>query len=170
MSFSSDNPLLANQLPISLEIPDDPDLLREYNELLFERINTAVNSKEGALYVPKENATFQNYFGTTASVADPAANFRPTYRMVINFGALPNTGTTSVAHGIAFTTQFQLTRMYGATTDPVNLLYLPLPYASPTLANNISLDADGTNVNIITGSDRTAFTLTTVVLEYTKSL
>ncbi len=170
MSVSSNSPLLANQLPISLEMPEDPGLLRQYLELWLKRVSTSVNTKEGALYQPQELATFQNYFGTTASVADPAVLLRPTYRMVVNFGALPNTATSNALHNIAFTTAFQLTRMYGAATDPTNRLYLPLPYAHPTAANSIAIDADATKVYVTTGSNRSAYTVCTIVLEYTKTL
>ena len=88
--------------------------------------------------------------------------------MVVNFGQLPNTATTTVAHGIDFTTEYTLTRFYGAATDTTNRVYIPLPYASPTLANNIELSADATNVSITTGSDRTNFDTTYVILEYLK--
>lgn len=169
MSFSSDQPLLANQLPISLELPklETPELFLEQTELLFKRYANVVNTKEGAFYpVLKETATFQTY--VTSFLPSGLPNNRNTYRMVVDFGALPNTTTKSVAHGIAFDPNFTLTRMYGASTDPVNLLYLPLPYASPTSANAIEMYADATNVVIITGSNRSAFTRTTVVLEYSK--
>lgn len=94
--------------------------------------------------------------------------YRQVFRTTINFGALPNTGTTSVAHGIDFTNTYSITHIYGAATDPVGLTYIPLPYTSPTAANNIELYADGTNVNIITGSNRSNYTTTYVILEYIK--
>lgn len=166
MAFSSDSPLLSNQLPISVEFPEDPKELSRILDLLYKRIANSVNSKEGALYVPQEVAAFQQYF---ASATNPL-QFRPVYRRVVIFGALPNTALKSVAHGIAFGTTFSATRIYGAASDPVNFIYLPLPYASPTAANNIELNVDATNVNITTGSNRTAFTICTVVIEFMKIL
>jgi hypothetical protein len=47
--------------------------------------------------------------------------------------------------------------------------YIPLPYASPTLVNNIQLSVDATNVTITTGIDYSAYTVTYVILEYIKS-
>ena len=94
---------------------------------------------------------------------------RDVYRKVIDFGALPNTATTSVAHGISFDASSTLTHLYAAATDPVNFIYLPIPYASPTLANNIEIYLDATNVNIITGSNRAAFTICYVVIEWLKN-
>ncbi len=161
--YSSDQPQLANQLPISVSLPPDSPEFQDAITLLYKRIANAVNSKEGGLYTLQESTAFQQYFTS----GNPQA-FRPVYRKTINFGALPNAATKSVAHGIAFGTTFALTRMYGAATDPVNLIYKPLPYASPTLNQNIELNADATNVNITTGVNLTAFTICTVVIEYTK--
>lgn len=165
MSFSSDEPLVSNQLRLSVDFPEvsTPEFIPILDDM-YKRIADAVNTKEGALYIPIEDATFQLYFS-----ADPQ-RLRNVYRKTIDFGALPNTATKSVPHGIAFTTEFTTTRIYGSATDPVNLSYLPLPYASPTPANNIELNVDGTNVNITTGSDRTLYTRTTVVIEYLKNL
>ncbi len=163
MTYSSDRPLQANQLPISFELTSKPEDLNQEIELIYKRIANAVNSKEGALYQPIETATFQQYF-----ILGNPQQFRPTYRMTVNFGALPNTGSKSVPHGIAFDSGFRATRIYAAATDPTNLLYIALPFASPTLANNIQLFVDATNVNILTGANVSNYTDCTVVIEYTK--
>lgn len=166
MAFSSDLALQSNQLPISYSYPKvgSPEFEDGLNNT-YKRIADAVNTKEGALYIPTEQSTFQLYF----TPSDPQT-LRPTYRMVVDFGALPNTSTKTVAHNIDFTTEFSVTRIYGAATDPVNLVYIPLPYSSPTLANNIELFVDGTNVTVTTGSNRSAFTRCTIVIEYLKNL
>lgn len=166
MAFSSDLALQSNQLPISYSYPKvgSPEFEDGLNNT-YKRIADAVNTKEGALYIPTEQSTFQLYF----TPADPQT-LRPTYRMVVDFGALPNTSTKTVAHNIDFTTEFSVTRIYGAATDPVNLVYIPLPYSSPTLANNIELFINGTNVTVTTGSNRSAFTRCTIVIEYLKNL
>lgn len=165
MAFSSDPALLANQLPISIEFSkDDPERFQETLNLTYKRIASSVNSKEGALYWPVETATFQQYFRS----GNPQL-FRPVYRKVVDFGALPNAALKSVAHGIVgIGATFRVTRTYGGATDPVAFIFLPLPYSSPVLANNIELNWDAVNVNITTGANYTAYTATTVVLEYTK--
>ncbi len=102
---------------------------------------------------------------------------RQVFRKVIAFGALPNAGTKSVAHGIDTLPQdlpnnyigFSFTRIYATATDPVNELYIPIPYASNVAANVIEINVDATNVNITTASNKTAYTITYVVLEYIKS-
>jgi len=164
MSFTSDNPLQTNQLPISVEYPQDPKLLQVVNTETYKRTANAVNTKASGLYLPQEIASFQQYFTS----GNPMQN-RDVYRKVIDFGALPNAGVQTVAHGITFDANSTLTHLYAAATDPVNLLYIPIPYASPTLANNIEISLDATNVIITTGSNRSAFTICYVVIEWLKN-
>ena len=159
---SSDQPLVSNQVSDS-DFPDNfPDFIelfdREYKKLI-----DAVNTKEGGVYLPYESATFQKYF----SESDPQSTVS-VYRKVIAFGALPNNGTKSVPHGIDFTSLSRLTRMYGAATNPSSMSYLPLPFSSPTLANNISLEADSGVITIKTGANYSAYVNVTVVIEYLK--
>lgn len=164
MSFTSDNPLQTNQLPISVEFPQDSKLLQVVNTETYKRTANAINTKASGLFLTEETASFQQYFTS----GDPMQN-RDVYRKVIDFGTLPNAGTKSVAHGIAFDANSSLTHLYAAATDPVNLLYIPIPYASPTLANNIEIYLDAANVNIITGSNRSPFTICYVVIEWLKN-
>ncbi len=142
-------------------------LVRLYQNLNL--LSLVTNVKDSAMYVDSEFVTSGQYFTnpalSSATPQNPA--LRGVFRKVINFGALPNTGTKSVAHNIAPTASFSFTRIYGCSTNP-STSYIPLPYASPTLANNIELNADATNVNVTTGSDRTAYTITYIVLEYIK--
>jgi hypothetical protein len=165
MSFSSDQSLLANQLPISVELPKDSIAFQDTISLLYKRIASSVNTKEGALYALKEQATFQQYYKSS----DPQ-NFRAVYRTVVDFGTLPNAGVKTVAHNIPFDSNYTLTRLYGASTDPTALTYIALPHVSITPANGVSLVIDATNVIITTGINRTSFTRTSVVIEYTKNL
>lgn len=149
----------------------------EFKELLvrlYQNVNNialSVNIRDAGMYDTQEFVNGQTFFPnpTLSSASSTTPAQRQVYRKVINFGTLPNAGTTNVAHGLTVNTGFSFTRIYGCATDPVNSVYLPLPYASPTGANNIELKVDATNVTIITGSNRTAFTTTYVVLEYIKS-
>jgi hypothetical protein len=160
---SSDPALLANQLPISLSVPSEWERAQPILELFLKRVSDSVNTKEGGLYNLIETAAFIQYF-----TAGTPNTFRPVYRMTVNFGALPNATTKSVAHGINFTNAFTATRIYGAATDPTDMLYIPIPYASSTANKNIEIYVDATNVNIVTGINLTAYTTTYVVIEYTK--
>lgn len=160
MSFSSDIPGLQNQLAISVELPNDLEGLREAVNDLYQDIATTVNSKEGALFVPIEKLTSGQYF-----IASNPQNNRAVYRMVVDFGALPNTGTKSVAHNIVgWDANFRLVRAYGAATDPIGLSAVPIPN------DNIFLEINSTDVIITTTANFSAYTDSTIVIEYTKTV
>ena len=159
MSYSSDQPALESQLPISIELPEEPDNFRNRVNDLYQKIAATVNTKEGGLYVPLEKTTGQQYFDPL----NPQKN-KNVYRMVVDFGALPNAGAKTVSHGIqGWDENFRLTRAYGAATDPVNLEALPIPN------DGILLEINSTSVIVTTTTDRSAFTATTVVIEYIKA-
>lgn len=148
---------------------------QDFKELLvrlYQNINLialALNLKDTGYYVLEEFLNSQLYFPNPAlsSTTSLQPDFRQVFRKVINFGALPNAGTKSVAHGIDITSGYSFTRIYGCATNP-STSFIPLPYASPTLVNNIELNADALNVNVITGSNRSAYTICYIILEYIK--
>ena len=149
----------------------------EFKELLvrlYQNVNNIaliLNIKDTGMYNTSEFVNGQLYFSNPSNNSSTAANpiLRQVYRTVVNFGALPNTGTKSVPHGIITNNAMTFTRIYGAASDTTGLNYIPLPYASPTAANNIELNADSTNVNITTGSNRSNFNVTYIILEYLKN-
>ena len=158
MSFSSDNPSLQNQLPLSVELSEDPKDLRYDINDLYQSIASAVNNKIGGLYVPQEKINSQQYFDATN-----VQKFKNVYRMVVDFGALPNSSSKSVAHNIpGWNSAFRLTQAYGASTDPIGLVALPIPN------DGILLEINSTNVTVTTTTNRSAYTATTIVIEYTK--
>jgi hypothetical protein len=147
----------------------------EFKELLvrlYQNINNmalVLNIKDSGYYDLDEFVNGQLFFPNPAlsSATQQNALFRQVFRKVINFGALPAApGTKSVAHGIAINSAYSFTRIYATASDQVGLNYIPIPYASPVLANNIELNVDSTNVNITVGSNRSNFTTTFVILEY----
>jgi hypothetical protein len=167
-----------------LFIPDtnvwDIDLVRDidvtsdaFKELLvrlYQNINNislVLNIKDSAYYVQQEFLNGQSFFPNT-NINFNNQNTRQAFRMVVNFGPLPDTSTISIPHGIEVSNGFTFTRIYGASSNQITMQYIPLPYASPTLANNIQLDVDATNVTITTGSNRSSYTTTYVILEYIK--
>lgn len=161
---------------IEVNSPEFKELLvRLYQNLA--NIANVLNIKDSGYYNVLEFVNGQLFFPNPLfdSQTLETTSFRQVLRKVINFGQLPNTGTKSVAHGIickAFSvgppiipgTSF--TRIYGAASDQTGLTYIPLPYASPTLANNIELNVDSTNVNITTGSNRSNYLISYIILEY----
>ena len=138
-----------------------------------ENINAialALNAKDSGYYVLQEFINGQAWFPDPALSSSTASypDLRQVFRLVVNFGTLPNTGTKTVVHGLTVTAGFTFTRIYGAATEP-STMFIPLPYASPVAADNIELWVDATKVSIKTGKDRTAFTTTYVILEYIKN-
>ena len=144
--------------------PKSPEF-KSFLTSLTENVNNillAVNAKDIGIYDSKETLAGQSYFDDTDKQEQ-----RPVYRKVIDFGTLKNAaGTTSVAHGLDDTWPYKFTRIYGATSDLTNKIYLPIPYATATAADVIEISVDATNVKITVGKDRSSFTTTYVVLEF----
>lgn len=133
-------------------------------------ISIAVNLKDTGYYVLEEYINGQVFFtNPTSPMTLQSEKTRQVFRKVIDFGPLPDTATKTVPHGIAPDASFTFTRIYATASDPINLLYLPIPFASTiAVANNIEIVVDAVNVRIRTGINRSAFTRTFVILEYIK--
>lgn len=150
---------------------------KEFKELLvrlYQNLNAmaaAINLKDSALYDTSEFVNGQTFFPnpalSSATTTYPA--MRQVYRKVVNFGALPNAAAKSVAHELDVNGSYTFTRIYGAASDTVSNVYIPLPYASPTALNMaIELNVTATNVVITTGIDYSAYTICYVILEFIK--
>ena len=153
---------------VDLNSPEFKELLVRLYQNLSLMCNV-LNIKDSGKYTTMEFINGQRFFpnpaNTSASVAAPAE--RQVLRKVINYTtALPNTGTATIPHGITCTTNTTFTRIYATGSDTTGFNYIPIPYASPTLANNIEIKLDNTNVYIITGSNRSNFNQTYIILEY----
>lgn len=137
---------------------------------VVNQLSLVLNTKDSGYYALTEFINGQIWFPdpTLKSTSAQQPTLRQVYRLVLNCGALKNTDTTVVAHGLTITAGYTFTRIYGAASDP-STTFIPLPYASPVAAENIALFVDATNVNITTGNDRTGFTTSYVVIEYIKS-
>lgn len=140
--------------------------LKELVIRLYQNLNTmalVLNQKESGVYGLIDFVTSAQYFPNPNT---DNQNARSVIRTVVDFGALPNTGTKTVAHKIPFNAGYTLTRLYGAATDTTGLNYIAIPYASTVLANSVELRVNNTNVVITTGSNRSNFDICTVVIEY----
>lgn len=162
---------MAQQIQqVEVTSPEFKDLLVR----LYQNINTisiVLNAKDSAIYDEEEFVNGQSFPPLPTTPGNTPQPSRQVFRKIVEFGALPNTATKSVAHGITITSGFNFTRIYATASDKsgAGTSYIPIPYASNTLANNIELNVDATNVNITTGIDRTAYTDTWVILEYLKN-
>lgn len=145
---------------------------QDFKELLvrlYQNINSmclALNLKDSAYYVTQEFLNSQSFFPNPSDVTN---QFRQAFRTVVNFGTLPNNGTISVAHNIDFTTSFSATRIYGAATNPIGLVYIPLPYVTSTGTGGIQLEITATDVVITTTGNYSAYTISYIVIEYLKN-
>ena len=133
-------------------------------------ISLALNSKISGMYVLQEFITGATLFPTIdgSSYGQQNPPPRQEFGMVVKFGALPNAGTTSVAHGIKWDNKCQLTRLTAGATNQTGVTALSIPFSSPTLNENIKITLDATNVNITTAIDYSAYTITTVFIGYVK--
>lgn len=139
-------------------------LVRMYQNL--NKMSVALNLKDTGYYGVLEYVCGQQYFPLNTS----NQMGRGVYRKTFNIGALPNTSTLSTPHDIVLTDNLTFTRIYGVANDTAANTYLPLPYVSATaVANNIEVYVDATNINIVTGSNRTNYTTNYIVLEYIKT-
>jgi hypothetical protein len=148
---------------------DNPQLV-ELLVRLYQNINNvaiALNLKDSGIYYLQEFINGQIFFPNPANSSATQVNpsQRQVYRLVINFGALPNTAAKSVAHGIVVSVDTTFTRIYATASDTAGFNYIPIPYVDPA-GNNIAISVDATNVTITTSSDRTNFNICYVILEY----
>lgn len=143
-------------------------LIRLYQNL--NQIVLPINTKDTGIYDLSEFVNGQVFFPNPSldSTTSQSPTPRQVFRKIINFGALPNIATKSVAHGITIDANLSITRFYAAATNP-STSYLPIPFASATdVAHNIELNMDATNINIVTGANYSAYTICYVVIEYIK--
>jgi len=108
MTFSSDNSLNTNQLPISLDVnPEDKD----FNSTLLlylRRVANAVNTKESGLFLLQENANFEQWFQT----ANPQQN-RSAYRITVDLVALNGGNIGAGATPLVLSTSTQPQKING---------------------------------------------------------
>ena len=119
----------------------------------------------------KQGINNSTSYSTTEQVVGTWIDGKPIYRKVVDFGALPNATTKSVAHNIA-NIDF-IVNVWGMakrenTDNDVN--FFPINESRPL--NNIDaigLFASETSVIIQTGANRSNVPITYVVIEYTKT-
>lgn len=141
-------------------------LVRLYQNLFL--MATILNTKHSALYPLQEFCNGQAYFPLVGS-SQQTNQYRQVFRTTIDFGALPNATSIARPHNIDIRTSFRFTRIYGASSDPLNMAYIPLPYASSNGTDNIQVDVDVTNVTLTTTKNWSSYTTTYLVLEYVKN-
>ena len=106
-------------------------------------------------------------FSTTETAIGTWINGKPLYRKVVDTGTLPNNTTKSVSHGLS--NLRNIIHIYGAAKNTSNGITFPLPFPSTQANAPIYVYADNYNIIIGTATDRTVFSESYIVLEYTKT-
>lgn len=143
--------------------------LRKY----LNDIAVALNVKENGFYVEDEIPTAGLFIPTFSTTTSANTKFRPMFRTVVDFGALPNNGTKTVPHGITTTQDYSIIKLQGGATEPgVSTINSALAIPMDGIPNNerVSLEIDATDVIIKTSMDRSNYTRTFIVIEYIKEI
>jgi hypothetical protein len=167
MTYSSDNPLNTNQLPISLDVnPNDKDF-ENILLLYLRRVANAVNTKESGLFLLQENANFEQWY----QIGNPQQN-RNAYRITADLvnlnGGNIATGSTSL--------------VLSSSTQPMNIngyLYPVQGFGGAKDTNGLSYFLNdpsiyvrynsSTNTIIIQNNSGNALTWCVWVFEYLKN-
>ena len=156
-------------VPVYDVVPEKWEDAREFLVEHLKKISNAVNSRTIGFLLDEELLSGDQFIPTTAMSGTDSSNsqpFRSVLRKVIVFGALPNTATKAVPHGIIVDSNFSLIHMWASATDPINLLAIPLPFVASPTTNSIQLYMDAINIYITTQDDKSHYTICYVVLEY----
>jgi hypothetical protein len=137
--------------------------------LLYQQTNNiilALNKKDTGYYLTTTFNTGQVFFNAN----NDFNNLRPIYRIVVDFGALPDTASKPVAHNIPnLGTTYTFTRIDAVATEPdTSSIHIPGwdPSTFPGTESPINIEVTPTQVIITTTSDMSSYTRTWVVLEY----
>ncbi len=156
---------LETFLPSYGGIPDKWEDARAFLSEQVKRISQAVNIREIGWMLNQQALNGQQFIPSASAPSNTV--YRGVFRIVIDCGALPNSGTKSVPHGLNVDANFTLIHLYGgATKATASFASVPLPYSSPTLNENIKINLDATNVNITTAIDYSSYTRTFITAEY----
>ena len=143
-------------------IPEELKLLLVQLYQNMNLISLVLNKKENGIYQLQEILS-GNVFFPNPNMTNQTNN-RTEYRTVTFLQMLPDTDSVSIPHNIFIPSTSTGTIIYGCATNADASSMLPLPFASPTLADCISLELTDTDIIITTGSDRTAYVRIVIVV------
>jgi len=123
----------------------------------FNKTVDIINIKPIGIYSNTISPTSEKWY-INATSEEQSISF-----ITIDCGALPNTGTSMIPHGIPIVTGYKIIHFYGTATDPINLRTISL--------DNKKLDViiDQTNINITTLEDLSAYTESHIIIKYIAS-
>lgn len=158
--------------PINTESPfveENPYFPPEFSQFLLKMSDyarefaPAINQREICAYVANEIITGSTLFSDLES-----QNVRPVFRKVVQFGALPNTTSKSVPHEIDVMNTYQFIKILVIGNNPSATG--TTPYATVLANKDSRVDITLSNIVITTTADYSAFTVCSVILEYTKTM
>lgn len=167
MTFSSNQSLNSNQLPISLDVNPEDKEFQNILLLYLRRVANAVNTKENGLFLLQETANFEQWY----QIGNPQQN-RNAYRITVDLvflnGGNIATGTTNI--------------VLSGATQPQNILGYRYPVqgfggAVDTAGRSYFLNdpsiyiryQNSTNTIVIQNNSGNALTWCTWVAEYLKN-
>lgn len=168
---SQTSQIFESYVPVYDAVPEKWEDAREFLVEHLKKISNAVNIREIGWFLDEELLSGKAFIPGVTLPGNNPANYRTILRKVIDFGALPNAGTKSVAHGITVDSNFTIISLWaGATKPTVAYSAIQIPFSSPILNENIKITLDATNINITTAIDYTAYIRVFVVAEYLQEL
>ena len=164
---TSDNALITNQLPISLDVNPEESNYQSIVLLYLRRIANAMNTKESGLFLLQENATFEQWY----QIANPQQNrnaYRITADLVLLKGGNIPTGSTSLVLSAAtqptnINGYLYPVQGFGGAVDTTGLSYFLNDPSIYVRYNN------STNTIIIQNNSGNALTWCVWVMEYLKN-
>lgn len=162
-----DNRIQGN-MPTSMPLPtmDTTIDTQTYQATMYQYLGMMaqqVNSREIGMFDPTQiNVNGQQYFPNRENPQDYRGGLR---RFIYYDQPLPAAGSVSIPHNIPVTATTTFTGIRGVTNIPGSS-GLPLPFASPTTANNISLEVTATDVILTVGTNRSAYTRTYIIIDF----
>lgn len=100
MTASSNQPLVSNQLPLTIDLPKEEKELREFFTDYLRRNSNIMNTKEGAYYLPQELANYKQLY-TRGNNQKLRNGYRRVFDLIaLNGGNIGAGATVSFAHNI----------------------------------------------------------------------
>lgn len=142
-------------LETSRRFSQDPALLENILSKMYLDVASFVNARVIGIYELSSAITGEKWFSNNSSNINTK---RQTQRQVYQF----SDATLVFSHNLSGVTAF--TRIYGTFTD--GTLFYPLPYVSPTAANQVGVSVSATQVTVTKGGGAPTITSGFVILEY----
>lgn len=127
---------------------------------------TKEQAEENAQDISEMKAS-QNYSTTEHLTGRKWLDGKPTYTIIVNTGALPN--TTSKTIPLPVQNIDTIIKYRGCAKNPTLNEARTLPYPAYLADNIIAVYIRGNEISIVTGADYSAFTESYIEFEYTKT-